>query len=123
MAEGRGRALVLIDQHAADERVRVERFLKPLCLGFLQSLSGSEDKRRTVETRELSPAVPILLTSYEASTLAGEQRIQRTFLNWGFEFGKLGTANGISDGVTESGYVQVIVKAIPEVVADKVLFL
>ncbi|KAI0331238.1 hypothetical protein GY45DRAFT_1322484 [Cubamyces sp. BRFM 1775] len=35
---GRGHgALVLIDQHAADERVRVERFLRSLCEGFLAS--------------------------------------------------------------------------------------
>ncbi len=26
---------VLVDQHAADERIRVERFLRELCVGFL----------------------------------------------------------------------------------------
>lgn len=120
VAEGHGiRSLVLIDQHAADERVRVERLLRPLCIGFLESMSGGEDKNRTVETRELSPAVPILLTSYELSILAGDLRIRRTFRNWGFGFGELGTANELSDGVTGSGYVQVIVRSIPEVVADK----
>ncbi|KAF9021517.1 hypothetical protein BDZ89DRAFT_1115916 [Hymenopellis radicata] len=121
VAKGNSRSLVLIDQHAADERIRVERFLKPLCLGFLESLRAGTDKSRIVEMRELSPGVPILLTSYEASKLAAGSSFQRAFQRWGFGFGDLGTVNAIADGVTGSGYVQVIVKTIPEVVADKLL--
>ncbi len=120
VANGTGRALVFIDQHAADERIRVEQFLKPLCLGFLESLRAGTDKGRIVEMRELSPGVPVLLTSYEASKLATGSSIQRAFQRWGFGFGDLGTVNSIADGVTQSGYVQVIVKSVPEVVADKV---
>ncbi|KAF8915373.1 hypothetical protein CPB85DRAFT_1495878 [Mucidula mucida] len=121
VANGTGRALVFIDQHAADERIRVEQFLKPLCLGFLESLRAGTDKGRIVEMRELSPGVPVLLTSYEASKLATGSSIQRAFQRWGFGFGDLGTVNSIADGVTQSGYVQVIVKSVPEVVADKLL--
>ena len=56
MGSGSG-TLVLVDQHAADERIRVEQFLSEICQGFLQhGFSGR------VETLELNPAVLILLT-------------------------------------------------------------
>ncbi|KAE9409939.1 hypothetical protein BT96DRAFT_984267 [Gymnopus androsaceus JB14] len=98
--------LVLIDQasHAADERIRVERFLKDLCLGFLRSHSGEGEEG--VETRHLTPAL---------------------FESWGIRFTGLAhiealdsntSPNPINDDES-NGYVQVMVLSVPDVVADK----
>ncbi|KAL5636698.1 hypothetical protein ACGC1H_000607 [Rhizoctonia solani] len=55
------RILVLVDQHAADERVRVERYLKRLCTGFIQD---------TVESFRFDSPIKILLARREAEILA-----------------------------------------------------
>ncbi|KEP54327.1 putative DNA mismatch repair protein [Rhizoctonia solani 123E] len=55
------RILVLVDQHAADERVRVERYLKRLCIGFIQ------DK---VDVFRFDSPIKILLARREAEILA-----------------------------------------------------
>lgn len=119
-----GPALVLIDQHAADERVRVERFLKELCLGFLHGRDTGEDPTaKGIRVRELSPPAPVLLTRHEALRLGGSEDIQTVFRRWGFHFsdlsktGVLDSDDGLNGG---SGYVQVLVQSIPEVVGDKV---
>ena len=117
-----GRSLVLIDQHAADERVRVERFLKDLCLGFLRT-----DRRQNesgVKTKELSPPVAVLLTRHEALRVKNSEYIQAAFCSWGFQFTDLttiaGSHFGDADSESSSDYVQVLVGSIPEVVSDKV---
>lgn len=114
-------ALVLIDQHAADERVRVERFLKELCLGFLQH-GGNVDG---VTTRTLTASVPVLLTRHEASCLAQSDIFQQAFERWGISFDDLSsmTSRDWDGGLDDSGgggYVQVFVKSVPAVVGDKV---
>lgn len=117
-----GRALVLIDQHAADERVRVERFLKDLCEGFLHNRTHGSDGVNGVHTRELSPPKPLLLTIHEASRL-GSQDIQQAFYHWGFSFADLSATQILSEDETRDSdpqYTQVQVQAVPEVVADKV---
>jgi DNA mismatch repair protein MLH3 len=115
-----GSTLILIDQHAADERVRVERFLTEICSGFLRHCEGTGG----VEVSELSPAVPILLTRHEASRLATIEEIQSAFDRWGVRFeglAKLTSLKPESAGdETSDGYVQVFVRAIPAIVGDKV---
>ena len=123
-----GHTLVLIDQHAADERVRVECFLKELCLGFLHNQDKVEDLTNGVQIRRLSPPHPILLTVHEAQQLKGSPCIQAGFKHWGFHF--LDLAN-VKCGDSEAeplinddscpAYTQVLVQGIPEVVGDKVL--
>ncbi|KAJ3975254.1 hypothetical protein EV361DRAFT_889995 [Lentinula raphanica] len=115
--------LVLIDQHAADERIRVERFLKDLCLGFLRNRSGGEEEG--VEMRHLTPPVPILLTRHEASRLLRSEQIQSSFQSWGIRFADLaqvetglGTSESGLDNENDS-YVQLYTVCVPEVVADK----
>ncbi|KAI5116357.1 hypothetical protein M0805_003808, partial [Coniferiporia weirii] len=111
-----GRTLVLVDQHAADERVRVERYLKALCLGFLDSEGVG------VERRALDPPVPVLLTRFERDRLAGSRRIKKSFQNWGFDV--IETRAGDireAEGEHEDGCGMVYLKSVPEVVADKLL--
>ena len=115
-----GRALVLVDQHAADERIRVERFLKDLCLGFL----GMDEAKEGVKTKALTPAVPVLLTDREALKLAGSEEYQAAFRGWGVQFCDLSAVRSASwygdDETVMKGYTQVFVKCIPLVVSDKV---
>ncbi|KAF9498626.1 hypothetical protein BDN71DRAFT_1385419 [Pleurotus eryngii] len=114
-------ALILVDQHAADERIRVEKFLKELCLHYLGADAGG------VKLRVLSPTVLVLLTHHEAKRLASNESIQEEFRRWGFEFSRLvGLLSGYdpeagADTATESGYTQVEVQSIPDMVADKLL--
>jgi len=118
--------LVLIDQHAADERVRVERFLKDLCLGFLHSQDQTDNNSASnyVLTRDLAPSRPVLLTQHEALTISQSQDVQETFRKWGVRFAELSKVVSGSDGASESGsntgYLQLYVSAIPEIVGDKV---
>ena len=118
------RALVLIDQHAADERVRVERFLKELCLGFLQH----SDTNNGVKMKELSPSVPVLLTRHEALRLADSGVFQGAFECWGIMFDDLSSLSSHSidgglDTTRGEGYVQVFVRSIPAIVSEKVCLL
>lgn len=113
-----GKMLILIDQHAADERVRVERFLKSICRGFLSHQQGSGG----VETKQLCPPVPVLLTRHEASRLAELSDFQKAFESWGFRFSGLEETRSRLEYETErdGGYIQVFVSAIPEIVSEKV---
>ena len=120
--------LVLVDQHAADERVRVERFLKDLCLGFLHSQDQTDNNSASkyVFTRDLAPSHPVLLTQHEALTISQSQGVQELFRKWGVRFAEPSKfiPGSASDGASESGsnigYLQLYVSAIPEVVGDKV---
>lgn len=118
---GDSQALVLIDQHAADERIRVERFLKDLCLGFLHH----SDHFGGVTTRTLTPSVPVLLTRHEALCLAQSDTFQRAFECWGILFDDLSSMASRNwdddlDDTSGVGYVQIFVRNIPAVVGDKV---
>ncbi|KAI0751023.1 hypothetical protein C8Q80DRAFT_1099789 [Daedaleopsis nitida] len=135
----RPHALVLIDQHAADERVRVERFLQEICEGFLaHSAPGEQDQGGNgghadgVQTRAVDPPVHVLLTKAEAQRIASSQDVRSAFARWGVRFApevalackapRAGTGGGRmqeEDGEVE--YVQVTVASVPEVVADKLL--
>ncbi|KAF8559172.1 hypothetical protein OG21DRAFT_1403956 [Imleria badia] len=114
-----GKTLILIDQHAADERVRVERFLRSICRGFLCHQEGSGG----VETKQLSPPVPVLLARHEASRLAELSDFQKAFESWGFRFSGLAETRSRVESETDfdDGYIQVLVCTIPEIVSEKLL--
>ncbi len=108
--------LVLVDQHAADERIRVERFLKELCMGFLGTTTPG------VEVRELIPPRPVLLTQHEFLSIMGSRDIRDSLRKWGVQVvvpKNFPESDHISDPGS-SGYVQIHVKTVPEIVGEKV---
>jgi DNA mismatch repair protein MLH3 len=110
------RTLVLVDQHAADERIRVEQFLSEVCEGFLRH--GSSGR---VETMELKPAAPLLLTRLEAKILANSEGYRHAFERWGFRFAPMSHAlTGLPEEGAGDEYLQVLVEAVPDVVSEKV---
>jgi DNA mismatch repair protein MLH3 len=115
---GRGlRTLVLIDQHAADERISIEAILRDLCLGFI---------RNDPDTVELSEPLGVVLTGEEAGLLAQEGAIE-VFRRWGIgvsgsQFGagidpaiKRGSRThlGASEMRGEMEYIQVAITHVP----------
>ena len=104
------RILVAIDQHAASERVRVERFLKDLCEGFLGEDGDGPDRL------EINPPKPALLTKPELTTLHSPN-VAEELRRWGFGFSKESTESG-DEG--EDGQTQVHVNYVPKVIGAKV---
>ena len=97
--------LVLIDQHAADERVRVERFLKELCKGALQG---------GVESVALDAKKGVVLTRDEA-TLLEQKEVLQELRRWGLHVEPV----AIMESLT-ANWVQVDVLAVPGFLRDKV---
>lgn len=100
--------LVLIDQHAADERVRVERFLKELCNGAVQG---------GAESVALDAKKGVVLTRDEA-TLLEQKEVLQELRRWGLHV----EPAAITDSSTAS-WVQVDVLAVPALLRDKVTLL
>jgi DNA mismatch repair protein MLH3 len=108
-----GRVLVLVDQHAASERVRVEGFLKTLCHNFLNLESIGKHSANRVE---LDPPRPILLSRKEASILRDTwSNLER----WCFDL-SWPESESRDQSVDPDAYEQVLVHGIPHVVGDKV---
>ncbi len=107
------RILVLVDQHAASERVRVEGYLKTLCHHFLDA---GRDGSQTTFRLKLEPPRPVLLGRREASILrSGTQILGR----WGFDLSWPETED--RDRHTDQEvYEQVLVHSVPQVVGEKV---
>ncbi|KAI0772145.1 hypothetical protein BD413DRAFT_678644, partial [Trametes elegans] len=120
---GEEAALVLIDQHAADERVRVERFLREVCEGFLASRSRTrgDGGHGGVDARPLVPPVNVLLTGPEAKAIMESFEVRTAFSYWGitFDIPPIERKCTVSPNDGEAGYAQVAVSSVPNVVADK----
>ena len=94
------RTLVLIDQHAADERVAVEEILRELCQGFMTN---------SIRQTEVSgPA--IVITRQEAEKLASSAYLD-VFARWGISLALV----DIGDG----DYIQIPIKAVPTILASR----
>lgn len=116
--------LVLIDQHAADERVRVEFFLKELFMGFLHSQDQTDaNHARGIRIRELNPPRPVLLTQHEALAIKRSQDAREMLRQWGVRLTESSTHFDIALESGNTGYSQLLVCSIPEVVSDKVCVL
>jgi DNA mismatch repair protein MLH3 len=105
--------LVLVDQHAASERVRVEGFLKNLCHHFLKPESSGNPN---VSRVELDPPLRILLSQREASILRGTRGILGRWcidLSWPERENR-------DQHVDQEAHEQLLVHSVPHVVSDKV---
>lgn len=119
-----GGILVLIDQHAADERIRVERYMRELCKGFTSSSKGPD-------LRALDPPIRVLLTRREVETLERSDIAKDAFRKWGIRFGPSCTAERDEQVVSAffpknpnpegTGCAHIEVQTVPDVVADKVV--
>ncbi|WVQ80577.1 hypothetical protein IAT38_002682 [Cryptococcus sp. DSM 104549] len=104
-------AVALIDQHAADERVSVERILGELCKGFARgdmdvaALSGGSGRGLGVQPM-------IILTRAEGLALS-QPGVLRLFERWGIHL-SLPEVDS-----THGDYVQVGVEAVPSVLAAR----
>ncbi|TDL29827.1 hypothetical protein BD410DRAFT_811341 [Rickenella mellea] len=107
-----GRKLFLVDQHAADERVRVERYLKALCEGYFT---------RSIQAKVLEPPIPVLLTSHEATRLTEVGEVTDAFERWGFGVLMHESDKGTKEKDGDSGYAQVHFTSVPDVVSSKLL--
>ena len=107
------RILVLVDQHAASERVRVEGYLKTLCHHFLDA--GDEESQTTFRVK-LEPPRPVLLSRREVSMLRNNSQILQ---RWGFDLSW--PESEIRD--LNADQEVVLVHSVPQVVGEKVLTL
>ena len=107
------RMLVLVDQHAASERVRVEGFLRTLCHNFLElEGNGSQSPDRL----ELDPPRMILLSRKESSILRNTQSILGRWcleLSWP-------ESKSCDQSIDQDEYEQFLVHSVPRVVSEKV---
>ncbi|PVF96474.1 hypothetical protein CPB86DRAFT_807713 [Serendipita vermifera] len=105
--------LLLIDQHAADERIRVERFLKQLCK------SASLKARRQpftqpgdsdLGTTHLSPHIAVLLTKEDVDLLRTDE-VKQALEVWGLRFDE----DSIINNEEGEGRIQVSIQTVPSV--------
>lgn len=107
------RMLVLVDQHAASERVRVENFLRTLCHNFLDfEGNGSQSPDRV----ELDPPRPIFLGRKEATILRSTQSILGRWC-FGLSWPK---SKSCDQSFDQDEYEQLLVHSVPRVVSEKV---
>ncbi|KAG8723536.1 DNA mismatch repair protein [Ceratobasidium sp. 395] len=101
--------LTLIDQHAADERVRVEKYLKRLCSGFL---------RGEVEVLSTEKPRRVLLTRRETEILQAHG-VPDLLERWGLWVELNMPTSQWSPSTQESEFFQVDVTGVPDVIASK----
>ncbi|KAG8890486.1 DNA mismatch repair protein [Tulasnella sp. 332] len=106
--------LLLVDQHAADERIRVERFFKELASGFLNSTTES----REVCRMPLEESIPVLLSSTEERYVRDNEHFKAFLSRWGFQVElPLRVPSVVRGDGSEFG--QVVVTAVPQLLHRK----
>lgn len=113
-----GDILLLVDQHAADERVRVERFLQEYCDRALASEDIDKDDGIPIdgtETTLLKPSKLVLLSKQEAALLYTVD-IRGYLRRWGIELDDDSDKSNTCDGE----HIQVGISAVPKLIEGKV---
>ncbi|CAG8470443.1 13986_t:CDS:10 [Acaulospora colombiana] len=114
--------LVLVDQHAADERVRVEMLMKEF-FDPKKKLQASTEVSSLVETVQARPPIKIILTIRETQVA---KRFEENFNNWGIYFGD-GVASKQSNIPTsmlisthaDNDHSHIYVTHVPKMIADR----
>lgn len=109
--------LVLVDQHAADERIRIERFLKEYCnaaLSFETNVTEDTDQGHSMEIERLVPPKQVLLTGSEAKLLQDVGVVQE-LRRWGIVVEHPSVAALDS----EDGRVQISISGVPTILHAK----
>lgn len=96
-----GDILVLLDQHAADERVSVESIFQELCEGFLNG---------NMPVTQLTKKEPMIIVSKDEAEILRMPGILEVFERWGI---CLELAIGHGD------YCQLAIKAVPTVLVSR----
>lgn len=116
-----GDMLLLVDQHAADERVRVERFLQEYCEGALASSCtdiGEDNPMEEVELSRLQSSKLVLLSKQEAAVLYQDE-VRRYLRCWGIELEE--RIDHPAESLEGGERIQVGVCAVPELIEEKLL--
>ncbi|KAL9097317.1 MAG: hypothetical protein Q9165_000744 [Trypethelium subeluteriae] len=116
--------LVLIDQHAADERCIVESLLQDLCTPSSQASALTEqDVKSTVKTMTLDP--PIRFEVPESEKTQFYQYIEH-FARWGILYEITDDGRSLHGGLPvsqpasrSSSYIEIITRALPPVIAER----
>ncbi len=131
----RSNILILVDQHAADERIRVEKYLREICMGFLygdierRDLIFADDNGAHKLRRIELEGIFIVLTLQEAKLLqesfefSGHKRSPSATAildRWGFRINTDSLKTVLDLAEEGSDVVQVQITTVPEIVADKV---
>lgn len=101
-----GTTLVVVDQHAADERVRVERFL-------------SEYLNATARVRKVQPVLQMVVSTWEKERLR-DSGGRQALASWGFDVHE---KHDTGSNESTSDYEQIYIAAVPELLAEKVWLL
>lgn len=121
-SEDRERSLLfVVDQHAADERIRVERYLRQLGTGFLVNCQRGAtlpiDRLDAIPLVTPSANTFILLTASEHQMLASSHEARLAFARWGVTF----DLPSIQPPSEHDVHVQIRVLTVPSVVAERLL--
>ncbi|CAG8481795.1 35105_t:CDS:10, partial [Racocetra persica] len=127
------RILVLVDQHAADERVRVEMLMKEFCdFKNKERMQNENDNEihpinSLVETIQINPPNKIILTEREVQVL---KRFEANFNSWGIFFrdnidtkqnNALVSPHFITSS-TDDDHIPIYITHFPKMIADRCIF-
>lgn len=110
--------LILIDQHAADERIRVERFLKDMSSQFLDDSPATFGVRRA----SLPEPLRILLPTADIQRLRDNPNLCRLIARWGFEISLPHVADrkGWQEDRSREENEQITVATVPDILFARV---
>ncbi|CAG8461839.1 17223_t:CDS:10 [Dentiscutata heterogama] len=140
LRDGTQQILVLVDQHAADERVRVEMLMKEFCdfknKERVQNMNDNEIHpiNSLVETVQINPPNKIVLTEREVRVV---KRFEANFNSWGIFFSdNMDTKQDNASlsfttpfvsphfiaSSTDNDHIPIYVTHLPKMIADRCVF-